>query len=308
MSWFKIFKTAFRAFFTDKVSQMGAALAYYTIFSIAPLLLIAIAIAGFFFGKSTAQSEIIEAVKNATGQEAAGIIQTMLMSAARPQAGLIATITGIITLSFGALGVFKQLKYAINSVWEVAPRPSPGLWYYLKTYIFSFGLVLVVGVLLLVSLAVSAVLSVAEMYFEKLPWGGAALWSGVNMAVSFLIIVLLFGIIFKTLPDVFVRWRDIWPGAIITSLLFTAGKFGLGWYIAHGSAASSFGAAGSLVVLLIWVYWSTQILLFGAEVTQVFANSKGKGIKPKPYAMKIRRQVPVEPASGSESKAYENIS
>jgi membrane protein len=286
MGWLEIFKNAGIDFLEDKASQLGAALAYYTIFSLAPLLLIAIAITRFVFGETTAKDEIMTAITETIGPKGAEIIQTMLENAARPKAGKIATIIGIGTMIFGSLGVFTQLKSAMNTVWEVAPKPSPGIWYYIKTYVLSFGLVLAIGFLLLLSILATTALSVSVEYFKTyLP--NASLWTEVNLVVSFAIVTLLFAIIFKTLPDAQVRWRDIWPGAMITAILFTVGKYALGWYFAYGATGSTFGAAGSLVVLLVWVYWSSQILLFGAEVTQVYANSRGSGMKPKSYAMKV---------------------
>ncbi len=279
--YFTLFKQAFTEFGDDKAQRLGAALAYYTIFSLAPLLLIAIAIAGMVFGREAAQGQIFGQLRGVFGPQAAAGVQEIVKSAAKPKSGTIATVVGIVTLLFGAAGVFGQLKDALNTIWNVEPKKTSGIMTMLKDRFLSFAMVLGTGFLLLVSLVIdSGVAAAGHFVGSRLP-GGEALWQGVQLVVSLGVVTLLFALIFRFLPDVHPAWRDVWFGAAFTAVLFVVGKFALGLYLGKSAVGSSYGAAGSLVVLLLWVYYSAQILFFGAEFTQVYARTHGSMAKAK---------------------------
>jgi membrane protein len=273
---FLLLKNTFTQFSAHKAPRLGAALAYYTIFSIAPLLLIAIAIAGFVFGREAVQNQIVEQLRGVLGTNAAQTIQEMVKNAAKPKSGTIATIIGIITLLFGAGGIFSNLKDAINTIWDVEPKKSGGIMAAVREKFLSLVMVLGIGFLLLVSLVIDTVISVMGKYASQHLPGGEALWQAVQLAVSFAVVTVLFAMIFRFLPDAKVAWRGVWIGAAVTAFLFIVGKFGLSIYLGKAAVGSSFGAAGSLVVVLVWVYWSAQILLFGAEFTHVYCGVPAK--------------------------------
>ncbi|HEY9767921.1 MAG TPA: YihY/virulence factor BrkB family protein [Coleofasciculaceae cyanobacterium] len=281
---FKLIKEAFGEWQQDKASMLAAALAYYTVFSIAPLLVIAIAIAGAVFGQDAAQGEIVSQINQLVGQEGAEAIETILANANRPQLGNLASIISLVVLFIGASGVFAQLQEALNTVWNVKANPNAGIWEFVRKRLLSFGMVLAIGFLLLVSLVLSAILSGIGKLEINLLSGFTPLWRLVNFVVSFGSISLLFALIYKYLPDAKIRWKDVSVGAIITALLFTIGKFLIGLYLGRGSLGSAYGAAGSLIVFLAWVFYSAQILLFGAEITQVYARKYGKKIRPDSQA------------------------
>jgi len=258
--------------------MLAAALAYYTVFSIAPLLVIAIAIAGFFFGADAAQGQIVTQLQSLMGKEGAEAVQSLLQSTNKSQGGTIATILGIVTLLFGASGVFAQLQDALNFMWEVKPKKKPGVKGILslvQSRFLSFAMVLVIGFLLLVSLVISTSLEGVSNYFGNLFPGLVIIGQLLNLVISYSAITLLFALIYRVLPDIKVFWKDVMPGALLAALLFTVGKYLLGLYLSHSGVSSAYGAAGSLVVILIWVYYSAQILLFGAEFTQVYAKAHG---------------------------------
>nr|WP_290225240.1 YihY/virulence factor BrkB family protein [Trichocoleus desertorum] len=259
---------------TDKVPLLAAALAYYTIFSLAPLLTIVIAIAGFVFGPDAARNQLDEQIQGLVGAQGADAIQTMIQNAYNPSSGIIATVISVVTLLLGASGVFAQLQDALNTIWEVPP-PQEGVKGMVKARATSFAMILVIGFLLLVSLVASTVLATVGNFFGHLIPGLAILWQVVNFVISFGVITLLFALIYRVLPDVRVPWGDVWHGAIVTALLFTVGKWLLGLYLGNSGVASPYGAAGSFVVVLVWVYYSAQILLFGAEFTQVYSKHYG---------------------------------
>ena len=273
--YFTLFKQTITEFSSDKVPRLGAALAYYTIFSLAPLLLIVIAIAGLAFGHDAAQNKIFEQLKGVMGPTTASDVQEMVKNAAKPKSGSVATIIGLVTLILGASGVFGQLKDALNTIWDVEPRKGGGILIMIKDRFLSFAMVFGTGFLLLVSLVIDTAITAMGTYAtDHLP-GGEALWHIVELLFSFCVITVLMAMIFRFLPDLRIEWRDVWLGATLTSLLFILGKFALGIYFAKSAVGSSFGAAGSLVIVLLWVYYSAQILLFGAEFTQVYARSHG---------------------------------
>ena len=284
---FQLLKEAFVEWQEDKVTLLAAALAYYTVFSITPLLVIAIAIAGSVFGQDAARGEIIGQLNSLVGEQGAQIIETGLANADQPKISSIASIISVIVLLVGASGVFAQLQEALNTVWDVKAKPRKGkgsIWEFIRKRLLSFGMVLAIGFLLLVSLITSAMLSgIGKLQINLLP-GFTPIWQLLNFGVSFGFISLLFALIYKYLPDVKIRWKDVWVGAIITALLFTIGKFLIGLYLGHGSLGSAYGAAGSLIVFLAWVFYSAQILLFGAEFTQVYARKYGQKIRPDSHA------------------------
>jgi len=273
--YFGLFKQTFTEFGQDKVPRLGAALAYYTIFSIAPLLLIAIAIAGAVLGREAVQGELFAQLRGVLGKTAAEAVQEMVKNAAKPKTGAIATVAGVITLILGASGVFGQLKDALNTIWDVKPKKTSGVMGFIKERFLSIAMVFGVAFLLLVSLILDTVLATMGKFAQNHLPGGEALWQIVQIAFSFCVVTVLFAMIFRFLPDLKIQWHDVWFGAALTSLLFVIGKFALGIYLGKAAVGSSFGAAGSLVVLLLWVYYSAQILLFGAEFTQVYARSTG---------------------------------
>ena len=270
-----IFKQTISEFSQDKVPRLGAALAYYTIFSLAPLLLIAISIAGIVFGHDAAQNKIFEQLRGVLGTTTAAAMQEMVKNAAKPKSGTIATILGVCTLILGASGVFGQLKDALNTIWDVKRKEGRGIMGMIKDRFLSFAMVFGLGFLLLVSLVIDTAIAAMGKYAGSHLPGGEALWHIVELAFSFCVITVLMAGIFRLLPDLKIEWHDVWLGAGLTSLLFVLGKFALGIYFAKSAVGSSFGAAGSLVLVLLWVYYSAQILLFGAEFTQVYARSHG---------------------------------
>lgn len=274
-------KTALRASAEDRVPMMGAALAYYTVFSIAPLIVISMGVAGLFFGERGG-AEILDAIGGVTGERGAQAVRAMVESAAsRPHAGLVATVVGIVTLLLGASGVFTQLQDSLNVIWKVRPAPE-GAWNATaRRRLLSFGMVGAIAFLLLASLLVTAVLSAAGRFVGAAS-ESAAWWQTVNTFVSVAVITGLFALVFKFLPDARLPWRDALRGGFWTSLLFTAGKSAIGLYLGRTAVASTYGAAGSFVVLLAWVYYSAQIVLFGAELTRAYALLEGLRAPPKP--------------------------
>jgi membrane protein len=287
---FEIVKHTFADWSDDRAPRLGAALAYYTIFSIAPLLLIVVAVAGLAFGREAAQNQIMEQLSGLIGQNGAEMLQTMLKAADKPHAGAMATVIGVVTLLFGATGVFIQLQDALNTIWEVKPKPGQGIMGFIRHRILSLAMVFGIGFLLLVSLVVSAGLAAAGKWLGGTLPGGEELWQVLNFLISFAVIALMFTLMFKYLPDVKVSWKDVWLGGAVTALLFTLGKYALGMYLGRSSVSSAYGAAGSLIVVLLWVYYSAQILFLGAEFTQVYANRFGKKLEPSDNAMWVPGQ------------------
>jgi len=283
-----VFKQSATEWVDDKASTLGAALAYYTAFSLAPLLIIVIAIAGLVFGEEAARGQIFEQMRGLVGDQGGQTIESMVQSASKPSQGVLATIIGVVTLLFGASGVFGQLQTSLNAIWGVEPKPGRGISGIIKDRILSFGMILVVGFLLLVSLLLTAGLAAVSKWFGDLIPGMELIGHLLNFVISFAVITLLFAMIFKFLPDVKMAWSDVWLGGAMTALLFNIGKFGLGLYLGKSAVSSSYGAAGSLIVLLLWVYYSAQILFFGAEFTQVYANKFGTHVEPAADAIRIQ--------------------
>jgi membrane protein len=274
----------------DQAPTLGAALAYYTVFSLAPLLVISISIAGLAFGREAAEGQIFDQLRGLLGEESGRAMQVIVQNASQePKTGVLATIIGFALLLFGASGVFGQLQTSLNAIWGVQPKPGRGILGIIHDRILSFGFILVVGFLLLVSLLLTAAISFAGQRFGEMIVGMEALVQLLNTILSLAVITLLFAMMFKFLPDAKIAWRDVWIGAFITALLFTIGKFALGVYLGRSGVASSYGAAGSLIVLLLWVYYSSQIVFFGAEFTQVYANRFGTHVSPANNAIAVSK-------------------
>jgi membrane protein len=280
----------------DKAPRLGAALAYYTIFSLAPLLVIAIGIAGLVFGREAAQGQISAQVEHLVGRQGADAVEAMVENASRPGKGALGTVLGVGMLLFGAAGLFGQLQDALNTVWEVKPKPGRGVWGFVRDRFLSLSMVLGVAFLLLVSLIVSTVLSAVGGLLGDFRTG--VIGQIITTMFDLVVITALFALIFRYLPDAEVAWRDVWLGAAVTAALFTLGKFLIGLYLGRAGVGSAYGAAGSLAVLLVWLYYATQIFLFGAELTKAYANRMGSRIRPKEHA------EPVTP----EARAQEGLS
>ncbi|WP_066378845.1 MULTISPECIES: YihY/virulence factor BrkB family protein [unclassified Anabaena] len=293
-SIWQLFQEAFQEWNEDKASRLAAALAYYTIFSIAPLLIIVIAIAGAVYGEEAARGEIVSQIQSLVGRDGAEFIEIAIKNAYRPQAGTIASIISLLLLLLGATGLFAELQDSLNTIWEVQPRPGRGVSNIIRKRLLSFGMVVGIGILLLLFLIASAVLTALVNYFSGLFPGVNFLWQIVNFILSLAIATFIFGLVFKVLPDVRLAWSDVLIGASITSVLFVLGQFLLGQYLANSSFASTYGAAGSLVVILAWVYYTAQILFFGAEFTQVYARKYGKPIVPSRRAISRNQTNPTQ--------------
>ncbi len=290
----RVLKRTVSQFLDDNCSTMAAALAYYTTFSLPPLLLIIIAVVGLVVGRQAVQGSIQQQIQGLIGSGAAGQVETMVRAAGQHHsAGIVGGILGILALIFGATSAFAQLQSSLNSIWHVKPDPEAGgVRSFLVQRVLSFGMILAVAFLLLVSLAVSAALSaLGGMIARYLPSGfSAALLQAIEVVMSLAIISALFAAIFKVLPDVRIEWRQVWAGALITALLFTAGKFLIGIYLGKSGAASAYGAAGSLVLIVLWIYYSSMILLVGAEFTRVWAEFHGRRVEPKKGAVRVIQQ------------------
>ena len=309
-SWFEVFKP--RTFWQlikeaaadwshDRAPRLGAALAYYTVFSLVPFLVVVIAVIGLAFGQEAAQSAILSQIATLVGEQTALAIKDMLERADEPSTGWWTTILAIVTLLFGASGVFGQLQDALNTVWGVEPKEGRAVWGFIKDRFLSFVAVLGTGFLLLVSLILSSALAAVGKWFSGMLPAPETVLHLLNFALSFVVITGLFALIFKILPDAHITWRDVWIGAILTAALFTIGKYALGAYLGKSHVASGYGAAGSLVLILLWVYYSAQILLYGAEFTQVYANRLGGRIVPAPDA-----QV-ADPHKAAPGQADKNV-
>jgi len=270
----------------DNALRLSAALSYYALFSLAPLFLLILSVAGLVFGQDAARGDIAKEIHTLAGKQAADAIQSVVRSTGNKSTSLLATVIGLIVLLFGASGVFGELKAALNLIWGVTLKP--GSWTGLvRERFLSFSLVLGIGFLLLTSLVISAVVTGVSTYLgNRLPLPGFV-WQMTDLLVSFGIITVLFAMIFKILPNVAIGWEDVAIGAMGTAFLFTIGKFLIGIYLGRSSVTSSYGAAGSAVILLLWVYYSSCILFFGAEFTKVYARMFGSGIVPDKRALRV---------------------
>jgi membrane protein len=272
-AWFLAYETI-NEWVNDRASRKGAALAFYTVFSLAPILILSIAIAGLFYGQEAARGEIFAQVKDLLGTDAAAAIQAMIQSASRPGAGLIATVIGLVTLCIGATTALAELKDGLDQIWRAPPERTSGFWYFVRKRLLSVGLILSLGFLLLVSLVFSALVSALARTWGPADATGLML-QGLNFLFSFALVTLLFAMIYKILPSVHIAWKDVAIGSVITAALFSVGKALIGVYLGNSAVASSYGAAGSVILVLIWVYYSAQVFLLGAEFTKVYAHRYG---------------------------------
>jgi len=292
-----LFKQTFNEWLEDKAPQLGAALAYYTVFSLAPLILLLLAIVGALFRNdpSGVWTRITEQMGYFLDHSALEVVQQIAQKAAQPNNSAVATIIGIALALFGASGVFGQLQDALNTVWGVKAKPGLGIRGFLRSRFLSFTMVGGVCFLLLVSLVIEGLLKGFSHYVQTHVPGGLTLALSIYLIFDAGIVVLVFAMIFKFLPDVKLRWSDVWVGSILTAILFVVGKWALGLYLGSGAASSAYGAASSLITLLLWIYYSSQILLFGAEFTQVYARRFGGPVAPDDYAVCIERTEVEQP-------------
>lgn len=271
-----LLKQVAKSWLDDYVPSMGAALAYYTLFSLAPLLLIVISVAGLIFGEDAARGEIEGQLRSLMGERGARAVQDLLISVDKPAEGAAATLLGVVLLFVGATTVFGELQDSLDRIWRVPARPQTSGWFALvRARLLSFGMILAIGFLLVVSLVISAALATLGRWFDPIFGGWSELAAATNAIGGFLLLAAMFALIYKVMPRVDVEWKDVWIGAMFTALLFTLGKSLIGLYIGRSGVTSGFGAAGSMVVILLWVYYSAQIFLIGAEFTWVYANAFG---------------------------------
>ena len=284
-----LFRQAFSDWLEDKAPQLGAALAYYTVFSLAPLVVVLLAIVGLIFRDDPAGAwqRMTQQMSYFLDRSAIDVVQNIAKNSSQGDKTVLATVIGIALALFGASGVFGQLQDALNTIWEVKPKPGGGVWGFIRTRFLSFALIAGVCFLLLVSLTIESVLRAFSHYVQALMPGGIVIAMGIYFIFDLAVVTLLFALIFKYLPDAKVWWRDVWFGAFMTAIFFALGKWALGLYLGSGSAASAYGAASSLISLLLWVYYSSQILLFGAEFTQVWASRSGRRVVPDEHAIRV---------------------
>jgi membrane protein len=283
----RLLKDSYRRWDEVNAPTLGAAISYYTVFSLAPLLIVALGIAGLIFGPKAASGQLADELQQTLGPSMAQAVQELLQNANRPHAGPIAIALGTVVLFIGASGVFSELQRSLNLIWQVTPKVDRGWRDMLRDRILSFSMVLVVSFLLLVSLIVTAVLAALGRFWtpDAVP-GGTYLWQAINFVTGFAVIAALFALIYKYLPDARIAWRDVWIGAAVTAGLFTLGKYLLSLYLARSGVTSSYGAAGSLALMLVWVYYSAQIFLFGAAFTRVHAEHGGRHSVPADNAVR----------------------
>ena len=290
-----VFKAAVKAWSSDNVPSLGAALSFYTVFAISPLFVIIVFIARIWLDKTAAQGALLEEISSLIGEQGTNAIAATLKSAAPHSQGILASAIAIGTLLLTATGLFVELQTDLNLIWGVEQKSGLGVWGFFRDRLLSFAMVLGIGFLLLVSLIISAGLQTVLKYFGTLGSPNSVVWLVLNDGVSLLVVTLMFAMIFKVLPDVKIAWRDVWIGAAITAILFSGGKFLIGLYLGQSATVSAYGAAGSLALILLWVYYSAQILFFGAELTQAYANRFGSRLEPKDNARWIF-------ASGEQSR------
>jgi membrane protein len=281
-----IFKRALVGWWNDNVPRLGASLAYYTLFALAPILIVAITIAGFVFGAEAVQRQVTSEIAGLVGDEGGRAVQAMLQGASQRGGDVLATAVGLVTFFLGSTGAFLELQTALNAIWRVKPKPDAGIKDMLLQRLLSFGLVIGVGFLLLVSLLVSAALSALSTYLGSLVPEIEVVWQGVNTLVSLGVVTVLFAMIYQFLPDVELKLKHVWVGALVTAGLFNIGKYLIGLYLGTSGVATTYGAAGSVVVLLVWVYYSSQIVLLGAEFTRAYVEKFGARPAPSAFAEK----------------------
>jgi membrane protein len=275
------FTETYREWSQDNAMTLGAALAFYTTFSLAPLLIIVIAIFGFAVGQATVQAEILKRARELIGDQGASTIQMMISAGYRPGSSLLATISSILIIVIGSTSAFVMLKHALNIVWGAKTNPDAPIWNLVKERLLSFFMIFFVGILLILSFVFSVALSFLIGFFRYLLPLSPLLMQVADFSLSILLVTLLFAVIYKVLPDVEIAWTDVWIGSIITAILFTLGKLLFSLYLGRSSISSAYGAASSLAIILMWVYYSSQVFFIGAEITQVYANRYGSHVRPR---------------------------
>jgi len=294
-----VMKQAFTGFGNDKVMKLSASLAYYTVFSIGPVIIVIIYFAGVIYGREAIQGSIFGQIKGLVGADAAAQIQSMIKNAALNTGGKLAAIIGIITLIIGATSVFGEIQDSINQIWNLKPKPKKGWLKMIINRLLSFSVIISLGFILLVSLVlnglIEALMGRLQAHFPNVT---VVLVYIVNLLLTFIVTTALFGVIFKVLPDALIKWKDVAVGSMVTAVLFMVGKFAITFYIGKSNVGNTYGAAGSLVVLLVWVYYSSVILYFGAEFTKAFAANFGSPIHPNDYAVWVKN-IEVEEKNGS---------
>lgn len=307
VNWKQIGVQTWNEWNADEAPRMGASLAYYTVLSLAPLLIVVLAVVGFVYDREAAQGLLFYQIRDMVGDQGAEAIQTMIRGAGQKGTGILASILGFLTLAFGATSVVGELRTSLNKVWKVPPKPDAGWLDMVKERGYAFGVVLGTGFLLLVALVLSTVLAALGKFFGNyLPLPEFALGL-INFAISFVVITILFALIYKVLPDAPVEWSDVWLGAAVTSLLFSIGKSLIGLYLGKASFGSTYGAAGSLVIVLVWVYYSSQIFFFGAEFTQVYAHRHGSKPREKVIGMNDKPREQQDSKHEQKQPAWQSV-
>jgi membrane protein len=283
-----IVKDTFRDFSDDKCSRMAAALSYYTVFSLPPLLLLILAIIGFFVDPADAQGRFMDQITGLVGPQGGEAMRTMIEQANHPRGGIMAVV-GVATLLLGATGAFAQLQDALNTAWEVRPDPQQGgIRQFLTKRLLSFSMILVIAFMLLVSFVISALISAfGDILNNYLGGAGEVIGHAVQLIIGLAVAWLLFAVMFKVLPDARIGWKDVWVGALVTAVLFTIGRFLIGLYLGKSESANAFGAAAALAIIFVWIYYAANILFLGAEFTQVWVRRQGRRIEPEPGAVKL---------------------
>lgn len=298
-----LLKDSFAGFSDDKVPKLGGSLAYCTIFSLAPMLLVVIFLAGLFLGREAVQGSLESQIQQFVGEGAAQQLQEIIKNASASKKGTIPALIGFVTLIVGATAVFAEIQDSINGIWHLKMKPKQSWTVLLKNRLLSFGIIASMGFLLLVSLAASAVIEgLGKSLGTMIPGISVIFLYLVSQVVTLLIVTFLFALIFKILPAAKIKWSDVWPGALATALLFMAGRFAISFYISKSDFGSSYGAAGSLIILLVWVYYSSLILYFGAEFTKVYTTRFGSGIHPNQYAISTEETGGITKAVTENSK------
>lgn len=310
---FNFFKTSVEKWLDEGPFQLAAALAYYTLFSLAPLLIILTGIVGLLAGQETAQNYIYGSITGMVGEQSARAVMDMMQRANRESNGVVATIVGVALVLFGAGGVVGQLQSSLNTIWGVETKKQSGIWHILRARFVSYAMLLAIGFLLLVSLVVTTAISAFSDYLSGLLPAVKFVWPAVDILISFVFVTILFALIYKFLPDVRIEWKDVWVGAAMTAFFFSVGKFLIGLYLGKSAVAASYGAAGSLVTVLLWVYYSSLIFFFGAEMTRVYATQYGRGLRPTELAAptkegqkkerEIERQNPEAKSAAREGRS-----
>ncbi|MBN8440525.1 MAG: YihY/virulence factor BrkB family protein [Thauera sp.] len=297
--WFSIMNAAIRLWLDAQSFMHAAALAFFTLFSVAPVVIVAVAIVGLALGEDAAQGQIAQQLESAIGSEAARAVQTAVEGSRIEHSGILPSLAGFAAMLFGATTVFAQMQNSLNAIWGVAPRPTrSSVFIYVKGRLLSLAVVLAIGFVLLVSLLLSVLIRALVVFAQGWLPVPPALLLGVDGVVSVVVVSLLFATIFRVLPDVLLRWRDVWLGALVTALLFTLGRSLIALYLSTTATASTYGAAGSLVLLLMWVNYSSLILLFGAAFTRAHVEARGRVIRPRATAVRIHRELVEEAATG----------